>query len=276
MKLRYIPSTASSFMSDGYLAHHGIKGQKWGVRRFRNEDGSLTKAGKERYGFKGTGKTRNELNAEVKQLREEGYQKASKKLGVDKLKAEASEYAKRNGLDEDDGGGGDPKAGAKYWKMQEKINRMDEKAYESAAKYAQDALNSKYGDQTFEKLLQKNNQIATGQTVAAVALTALGVATIKNMRSKRFTGASIDWDKFHEGDGSKGIDYDEPFWGNPKLPSGAGISVDNDEPFWGNPKSSRSASSAIDRSLEENKDNWGNPKSSSKLSSLRKKTRRKE
>lgn len=32
------------------LYHHGIKGQKWGIRRFRNEDGSLTPAGKERYG----------------------------------------------------------------------------------------------------------------------------------------------------------------------------------------------------------------------------------
>lgn len=32
-----------------YLAHHGIKGQKWGVRRFRNEDGTLTEAGKRRY-----------------------------------------------------------------------------------------------------------------------------------------------------------------------------------------------------------------------------------
>ena len=31
------------------LYHHGIKGQKWGVRRFRNEDGSLTEAGKQRY-----------------------------------------------------------------------------------------------------------------------------------------------------------------------------------------------------------------------------------
>ena len=37
-------------MSNEYLAHHGIKGQKWGVRRFRNEDGTLTPAGKERYG----------------------------------------------------------------------------------------------------------------------------------------------------------------------------------------------------------------------------------
>ena len=32
-----------------FLEHHGIKGQKWGVRRFQNEDGTLTSAGKERY-----------------------------------------------------------------------------------------------------------------------------------------------------------------------------------------------------------------------------------
>ena len=31
------------------LEHHGILGQKWGVRRYQNEDGSLTEAGKRRY-----------------------------------------------------------------------------------------------------------------------------------------------------------------------------------------------------------------------------------
>ena len=30
------------------LSHHGVLGQKWGVRRFQNKDGSLTKAGKTR------------------------------------------------------------------------------------------------------------------------------------------------------------------------------------------------------------------------------------
>lgn len=31
------------------IAHHGIKGMKWGIRRFENPDGTLTEAGKKRY-----------------------------------------------------------------------------------------------------------------------------------------------------------------------------------------------------------------------------------
>lgn len=34
-----------------YLIHYGIQGQKWGVRRFQNEDGSLTPEGREHYGY---------------------------------------------------------------------------------------------------------------------------------------------------------------------------------------------------------------------------------
>lgn len=31
------------------LYHHGVKGQKWGVRKYQNPDGSLTPEGKKRY-----------------------------------------------------------------------------------------------------------------------------------------------------------------------------------------------------------------------------------
>lgn len=46
------------------LSHHGIKGMRWGVRRYRNEDGSLTDAGRRRYDIK-------EARKEVRKARNE-------------------------------------------------------------------------------------------------------------------------------------------------------------------------------------------------------------
>ena len=42
---KYLPKMNNSQL----LYHHGIKGQKWGVRRYQNPDGSLTSAGEKRY-----------------------------------------------------------------------------------------------------------------------------------------------------------------------------------------------------------------------------------
>lgn len=41
------------------LYHHGIKGQRWGVRRYQNEDGSLTAAGRARYNVDVSGAREN-------------------------------------------------------------------------------------------------------------------------------------------------------------------------------------------------------------------------
>lgn len=38
-------------MDQNELYHHGIKGQKWGVRRYQNPDGTLTNAGRKRKGL---------------------------------------------------------------------------------------------------------------------------------------------------------------------------------------------------------------------------------
>jgi hypothetical protein len=45
------------------LYHHGIKGQKWGVRRFQNPDGSWTEAGKKRYSNTTAGAKRYQKDA---------------------------------------------------------------------------------------------------------------------------------------------------------------------------------------------------------------------
>lgn len=48
---------------DECLEHHGIKGMRWGIRRFQNKDGSLTSAGEKRYDTdkdSGKGKSEND------------------------------------------------------------------------------------------------------------------------------------------------------------------------------------------------------------------------
>ena len=75
------------------LYHHGIKGQKWGQRRYQNEDGSLTPAGKKRYSdasWDGPEPTLRELGKMQKEDPEKyaKYQAYSKAKGYEKANKE--------------------------------------------------------------------------------------------------------------------------------------------------------------------------------------------
>lgn len=65
------------------LYHHGIKGQKWGVRRFQRKDGSLTPAGEKRYSDSSEAKPKNEKSK--RRLRLEAQYRLS---GMSKQEAE--------------------------------------------------------------------------------------------------------------------------------------------------------------------------------------------
>lgn len=49
---------------DGELRHSGVKGMKWGIRRYQNKDGSLTPAGKKRYA-KSSAETKTDSDGET-------------------------------------------------------------------------------------------------------------------------------------------------------------------------------------------------------------------
>lgn len=71
-----------------FLAHHGIKGQKWGVRRYQNDDGTLTPEGRARY-LEETERAYNEnrrINQTAKQHLKsinEYNKRASKEINID-------------------------------------------------------------------------------------------------------------------------------------------------------------------------------------------------
>ena len=89
--MNYIYGNTLILGDTSYLEHHGIKNQKWGVRRFQNPDGSLTAAGRIRYGVTGAAKaafkvgkklgsaTASAARAGVKKAKDNAYAKKKEK-----------------------------------------------------------------------------------------------------------------------------------------------------------------------------------------------------
>lgn len=71
------------FIRESDITHHGILGQKWGVRRFQNKDGTLTAAGKNRRSRKEIVEARKTINSEKQKLRDLQKRKDSIELDTE-------------------------------------------------------------------------------------------------------------------------------------------------------------------------------------------------
>lgn len=84
-------------ITNGELYHHGIKGQKWGVRRFQNADGTFNEAGKKRY-FGGGGSVKGAASralAKVYSINENYYSKHGNKTMASMNKAAKEQALKK-------------------------------------------------------------------------------------------------------------------------------------------------------------------------------------
>lgn len=154
-----------------YLYHHGILGQRWGVRRFENEDGTLTAAGRKRYEEDSNGNYKpvsNKSNA------------ANNKQVSDKSNTENNKPEKtKNDIDN--------KTGDKLNKKdQEKFDKLTDK-YKKEGLSNEEAQKKAAYDLAKEKNLKVFRNVALA-TVGVAAAAGIGYAVYKNKTSSNLDG----------------------------------------------------------------------------------------
>lgn len=176
------------------LYHHGIKGMRWGVRRFQNEDGTLTAQGRQRYkDYRSDQSTRRSLTRHVaadkkKNLKARGeamnevtknYNDAQEQM----RKASSKVFISRKKRQElvDEANANLTKAGEELEKRRADLNRAERiynKDAEALFKHVDD-MTKKYGSENVKSLDTKKvklgeyysiDAIKTGVTVADIPL----------------------------------------------------------------------------------------------------------
>lgn len=128
----------------GELYHHGIKGQKWGVRRFQNKDGSLTPAGKRRYDEPNIGRNDKQYAGKVEKKAKKYKIPANKSLH--RLKLE--EKYMKNGMTREQA----EQAAAKRIRTEKFVAAAAVVTVASAVAYA------KYKGYTSDKIIKENSE----------------------------------------------------------------------------------------------------------------------
>lgn len=143
----------------GYLIHHGIKGQRWGLRRYQNSDGTLTEAGKRRYGVSGLNGpiSPNEFKREYKSLN-----KNLKKGLYDDL----SEINNNTSFSKE---------------QKKEVRKEVLKSYAGYGAVTANTLKKKYGDKTYKTLVSMNMLSSASKAVMGIITLGLGAKLVKDI-----------------------------------------------------------------------------------------------
>lgn len=155
------------------LSHHGIRGQRWGVRRFQNEDGSYTNAGEERYNDRNSDGTINPKAGLKKPLqggtKETILEKKQTALAAKKVKVKTPESKIKAGWAKQD---------YKDEKIKAKINKetkIGKRRQELIERYREKGMNEEeaqiaaYRRDKFEKALKVAGVVTIAAATAYVA-----------------------------------------------------------------------------------------------------------
>ena len=153
------------------LYHHGIKGMKWGVRRYQNPDGSLTVAGKARYNV---GRAVGNVGKAISSA----YTAHRSKVVEQRQKKEAAKPKKVSELTDQE--------------LRQAIDRMrNEKAYNELVKERSAASSVKKGAKAAGKILSTVGSVVLKPFAAAAAKeigTSLGKSIGQGLEDKQEKG----------------------------------------------------------------------------------------
>ena len=171
------------YYEDSYLMHHGILGQKWGVRRWQNADGTFTAAGKARY-FNSDG-TLNKAG----QKAQAKYEYKSKRRDIKKRYQEVNKEFNRKKADNLFGfesGGVSSRAKnhiKNEYERSKALNKLDQEALDAKRTYRQkagkkktDTLLMKLGQKGIDSISQQSMGEFTRDYVINIANQALNAA----------------------------------------------------------------------------------------------------
>lgn len=190
-------------ITNGQLYHHGIKGQKWGRRRYQNPDGSLTAAGRKRYGpehldypDKVTNTTKRVID-DYNRLTDGQFllkYKTSKKTYAKRVEKRGDPFLKKNGK---------PRMyDAEKWSTADELEKPrygEVGAIRIRQRMEQKGLTRKqaerreFGRQMVEGILGVTAALTTAYIISNRAHITKGIAAAKNsMMDKAFNAAVLD------------------------------------------------------------------------------------